>query len=76
MRSVLPTCLIVISIQALAGAAEVQVNVRTTGDQKNVAVATSAGGSVIVWADYYSTAGRSYDILARRLDAQGPISRE
>jgi hypothetical protein len=63
--------LIVISIQALAPAVEVQVNGRTTGDQKNVAVATGVGGSVIVWADYYSTAGRSYDILARRLDVMG-----
>jgi len=55
-----------------AEVAEVQVNVRPAGDQKNAAVATgAAGGSVIVWASYYTTSGRSYDILARRLDSQG-----
>jgi hypothetical protein len=52
--------------------AEVQVNVRTSGSQANPAVAAdAAGSSIIVWTSYFSTAGRSNDILARRLDAQG-----
>jgi hypothetical protein len=72
MRRAFLTCLLVVPVQVFAEAAEVQVNVRPAGDQKNAAVATSAaGGSVIVWASYYSTSGRSYDILARRLDSQG-----
>jgi hypothetical protein len=72
MRRVFLTCLLVVPVQVFAEVAEVQVNVRPAGDQKNAAVATSAaGGSVIVWASYYSTAGRSYDILARRLNSQG-----
>ena len=66
------TCLIVVPIQVLAKPAEVQVNVRTADDQRNAAVAArAAGGSVIVWSSYFTTAGRSNDILSRRLDAQG-----
>jgi hypothetical protein len=65
-------CLLAVPVQVFAEAEEVQVNVRPAGDQKNAAVATSAaGGSVVVWASYYSTSGRSYDILARRLNSQG-----
>jgi len=72
MRRVFLTCLLVVPVPVFAEAAEVQVNIRPAGDQKNAAVATSAaGGSVIVWASYYSTPGRSYDILARRLNSQG-----
>jgi hypothetical protein len=52
--------------------AEVQVNVRTSGSQTNPSVAVeAAGGSVIVWSSYFSTSGRSNDILARRLDPLG-----
>lgn len=72
MRRVFLTCLLVVPVHVFADVAEVQVNVRPAGDQKNAAVATSAAGSsVIVWASYYSTSGRSYDILARRLNSQG-----
>lgn len=72
MRSVLLTCLTVTVILGLAQAAEMQVNVRTAGTQSNAAVTTSAaGGSVIVWSSYFSTSGRSNDILGRRLDSRG-----
>jgi len=50
-------------------AAEVQVNVRTSGSQANpVLTADGAGGSIIVWSSYFTSPGRSNDILARRLD--------
>jgi hypothetical protein len=56
-------------------AAEVQVNVRTSGSQANAAVAGSPdSGSVVVWSSYYTTAGRSNDILARRLDPAGSLA--
>lgn len=56
----------------LPAMAEVQVNDRTSGAQANPAVAVDArGGAVVVWSSYYSTAGRSNDILARRLDPAG-----
>jgi hypothetical protein len=71
MRRVFVTCLIVIGVRGFAGGAEVQVNVRTSDAQTNAAVATGAGGSVVAWSSYYTTSGRSNDILARRLDVQG-----
>ena len=53
-------------------AAEVRVNVRTSGSQANPAVATdAAGGSIVVWSSYFSSPGRSNDVLARRFDALG-----
>jgi len=52
--------------------AEVQVNMRTAGSQANSAVAMDPnGGSIIVWSSRFSAAGRSNDILARRLDPLG-----
>jgi hypothetical protein len=72
MRKAFLTCLIVVPVQVFAGTAEVQVNVRTSGAQSNAAVATSAAeGSVIVWSSYFTTSGRSNDVLARRLDSKG-----
>jgi len=72
MRRVLLTGLIVVAVQGLAKAAEVQVNVRPSGAQANSTVAASAaGGSIIAWSSYYTTSGRSNDILARRLDSKG-----
>jgi hypothetical protein len=72
MCGVLRTCLIVVVAQGLAQAAEVPVNVRSSGAQANAAVAANATGrSVIVWSSYYTTAGRSNDIFARRLDPEG-----
>ena len=72
MRRILLACLIVAAVRGFAGAAEVQVNVRTSGAQSNAAVAASAaGGSVIAWSSYYTSSGRSNDIFARRLDSKG-----
>ncbi len=70
-KSLLACATILVTLSSLV-AAEVQVNVRTSGAQANSAIALDArGGMVIVWSSYYSTAGRSNDILARRLDATG-----
>jgi hypothetical protein len=72
MRTILLTCVTLIAVQERTQAVEVQVNVRTTGAQGNPAVATSpAGGSIVVWSSYFTTAGRSNDVFARRLDSQG-----
>lgn len=58
-------------------AAEQQVNVRTSGAQANSAiVADPRGGAMVVWTSYYSSGGRSNEIVARRLDANGAPSRE
>jgi len=52
--------------------AETQVNVRTAGTQANAAVAVDAGGgAIVVWSSYFTSQGRSNDILARRLDPNG-----
>ncbi len=60
------------------GTAEVQVNTRTSGAQADPRIALDPrGGALVVWSSYYSTGGRSNDILARRLDATGaPIGDE
>lgn len=72
MRSKSVLCVVLVCALSAGLAAEVQVNVRTSGSQANSAVAiTPAGGSIIVWSSYYSASGRSNDILARRLDALG-----
>jgi len=76
MRRALLTGLILVII-TMPAAAEIQVNVRTSGAQANAAVALDSGGdSVIVWSSYYTTSGRSNDILARRLDAYGTFRSE
>lgn len=57
------------------GADEALVNERTSGSQANPAVAaTPDGGAVIVWSSYYSSSGRSNDIVARRLDPNGAFA--
>jgi len=71
MRIVLLVCATLVAIAAQVQAAEVQVNVRVSDVQGNPAVATNAGGSVIVWRSYFTSPGRSNDVLARRLDSQG-----
>jgi hypothetical protein len=66
------TCAAVAIALASTTAADLQINVRTSGAQANPAVAADpAGGSLIVWSSYFTTAGRSNDILARRLDPRG-----
>jgi hypothetical protein len=66
------SCAIVVCALSAALSAEVQVNGRTSGSQANAAVAASdANGAVVVWSSYYTTSGRSNDILARWLDPVG-----
>ncbi len=63
---------LVATLVSWATAADLQVNGRTSGSQGNPALAAdSAGNSVVVWSSYYTTTGRSNDILARRLDPNG-----
>jgi len=65
-------CVVLACVLSAVLGAEVQVNVRTSGSQANPAVAVeAAGGSIVVWSSYFSAAGRSNDILARRLDPLG-----
>jgi hypothetical protein len=72
MRDKSVLCVVLVCTLPAMLVAEVQVNVRTSGSQTNPAVAVeAAGGSVIVWSSYFSTLGRSNDILARRLDSLG-----
>jgi len=72
MRSAFFMALIVVTVPGPAQAAEVQVNVRTSGAQANSAVAASiVGNAVIVWSSYHTTSGRSNDIFARRLGSTG-----
>ncbi len=53
---------------------EFQVNIRTTGSQANPALALTGTGNVIaVWSSYYSSSGRSNEIIARRLSLDGAI---
>jgi len=68
----------VTGLLSLRAAAEVQVNVRTSGAQANSAVAVNPrGGAVALWSSYYSGSGRSNDILARWLDGTGrPVEDE
>jgi hypothetical protein len=72
MKIVLDLWLVVAIVSSAAAAADVQINVRTAGSQANPAVAMdAAGNAVVVWSSYFTSSGRSNDILARRLDAQG-----
>jgi len=78
MSRLLLVCAGLVAILSSSAQAEIQVNVRTSGAQANSAVALDArGGAVVVWSSYYSTAGRSNDIVARRLDVTGtPVGDE
>ncbi|MBN1506915.1 MAG: hypothetical protein JW955_08715 [Sedimentisphaerales bacterium] len=65
-------CIVLVSMLPAVRAAEIQVNIRTSGSQANPAVAMdAAGGSIVVWSSYFTTSGRSNDILARQLDPLG-----
>ena len=64
--------MVLLCLGALTTTDEFQVNVRTAGNQCNVAVAAEADGRfVLVWSSYYSSSGRSNDIVARRFDSDG-----
>jgi hypothetical protein len=78
MRKLMLACAALAAILSPSAGSERQVNVRTSGAQANAAVAIDPrGGGIVVWSSYYSTAGRSNDILVRRLDPNGiPIEGE
>jgi hypothetical protein len=72
MRNGFMLCVVLVCALPAVQAAEVQVNMRTSGSQANPAVVLeAAGGSIIVWSSRFSTPGRSNDILARQLDPLG-----
>ena len=62
----------VLTVSSAAGGETFQANVRTAGLQANPAVALSdAGDCIVVWSSYFTSAGRSNDIVARRFDGAG-----
>lgn len=71
-------CTLVLCTMGSAIADEFQANVRTTGNQCNPALALTAdGGVVLVWSSYYSSSGRSNEIMACYFDPNGsPASDE
>ena len=75
MRITRLALVVVVCASVATEADEVLVNERTSGSQANPAVAaTSDEGAVVVWSSYYSSSGRSNDILARRLDPNGTFA--
>jgi len=69
---------LILCTAGLAIADEFQANVRTSGNQCNPALAvTTDGRAVLAWSSYYSSSGRSNEIVVRHLDPNGtPISDE
>jgi hypothetical protein len=64
-------CAAFLLVTTTASGQERAINVRTAGTQSNAVVAAGPQGFVVVWNSYYSSNGRSYDILARLLDPNG-----
>jgi len=65
-------CTVILCTAGLAAADEFPVNIRTAGNQCNPAIAAAVDdGFVLVWSSYYSSSGRSNEILARRFDPNG-----
>jgi len=63
---------ILLCTAGLAGADEFQANVRTAGNQCHPVIAVDADGrSVLVWSSYFSSGGRSNDIVGRCFDPNG-----
>lgn len=72
MRSRCLVSMVIVCASLPVTSDEFQVNVRTSSSQANPSVAVAPdGGAVIVWSSYFTTSGRSNDILARRLDPNG-----
>jgi len=72
MSRYLVICATVAALLPAPATAELQVNVRTSGAQTGAAIAADPrGGAMVVWSCFFSSGGRSHDILARRLDATG-----
>jgi hypothetical protein len=77
MRRYLFTWAILLSVGTILSAQEQRVNVRTSDTQSNAALTITPQGLLVVWNSYYSSTGRSYDIMARRLDPNGtPVGGE
>ncbi len=65
---------IVMCLPHVSAAEEFQINVRTAGNQCNPAVVTSIDGRLVaVWNSYYSSSGRSNEIMARLIDPVGSV---
>jgi hypothetical protein len=72
MSRLFAVCAVTAVILSSRATAETQVNVRTSGAQAGSAIAADPrGGAVVVWSSYFSSGGRSNDIIARRIDAAG-----
>ncbi len=72
MRQTIVICAIVLCAPLWLGAEEFQINGRTSGAQANAAVTADTDGRIaVVWSSYFSSSGRSNDILVRRLDTTG-----
>jgi len=71
-------CTLILCTMGLATADEFQANVRTTGNQCNPALAVNLNGRVVlVWSSYFSSSGRSNEIIVRYVDPNGsPTSDE
>ncbi len=77
MQAYHSVCAVLLLVAATALGQERAVNIRTAGTQSNAAVAAGPQGFVVAWNSYYSSSGRSYDILTRLFDANGaPVSGE
>lgn len=65
-------CTIILCTAGLGAADEFPVNVRTAGNQCNPAIVAGVDGRfVLLWSSYYSSGGRSNEIVARRFDPNG-----
>jgi hypothetical protein len=65
-------CTCVLCAASLGSTNEYQVNMRTAGNQANPAIVGQRdGGFAVVWSSYFSSGGRSNEIIARRFEANG-----
>jgi hypothetical protein len=63
---------IIVCLASLATADEFRANVRTAGNQSNVAITAQRNGPfAIAWSSYFSGSGRSNDIIVRRFRPDG-----
>jgi hypothetical protein len=71
MRVSFIICTVLLLTGSVVSAQDRAVNVRTSGAQCNPAVTAGPDGFVVVWTSYYSSSGRSNEIMARRFDPNG-----
>lgn len=70
-------CTIVLCLGGISAAEEFQANIRTAGNQCNPAVAAREDGRfVLLWSSYFSSKGRSNEIIARPFDPNGAPAEE